>query len=197
MALFSICCLISLVSHAPPVVYTWITSYFCVHAFLGIKKPTWKINSCSFKDVSIRLESYFGTGMGRAEVQVKGKVRETDLEEKGMWIYWADWFSLHLINTLLQWITLQSALPSAHPVSLHSSCDSSAVKLYIVQAAVCSRIPWHTSGFYKPERGVRKRELFTAPENPGEKQRNRGAEAGMSFKHRRTCSNGKCYVHVN
>lgn len=148
--------------------------------------PTWKINLCSFKYMNIRLESYFGTGMERAEVQVKGKAWETDLEEKGMWIYWADWFSLHLIDTLLQWITLQSALPSAHPVSLHSSCDSSAVKLYIVQAAVCSRVPWHTGDFYKPKRDDKKRELFTAPENPGEKQRNRVVEAGISFKHGQT-----------
>lgn len=97
--------------------------------------------------MGIRLESHFVTGMEQAEVQVKGNAWETDLEEKGMWIYWADWFSLHLINTLLQWITLQSALPRVYPVSLHSSCDLSAVKLYIVQAAVCSRVPRHTVDF--------------------------------------------------
>lgn len=78
-----------------------------------------------------------------AEMQGKDKVWGADSEERGMWLYWADCFSLLLIAILLQWITPQSALPSGYPVSRRCGSDSSAGKLYIVQTAVCIHIPCH------------------------------------------------------
>lgn len=60
-------------------------------------------------------------------MQVKDKVRGADLVEGGMWMHWEDGLSL-LINMLLLWITLQSALPSVYPVSLHCGCDCTLYK---------------------------------------------------------------------
>lgn len=117
-----------------------------------------------------------------AEMQGKDKVWGADSEERGMWLYWADCFSLLLIATLLQWITPQSALPSGYPVSRRCGSDSSAGKLYIVHLKPQERCqnPGTCSCAVKTRRNLKKKQKEDGRNEPERQKKNMNQTYGKS-----------------